>query len=234
MSYPQQGYPQQPQAPQGYPQQPPAYYPPAAPPPPSGSASPATAVIGLVLGLLAAAALIVVAVHLLTLLDGASLGDLPSQFTTVLVTKFAAAAILLVGALIVALRKVPGAVILALGGAAGVAAMLLDPVIMGSLNPRFGDFGEYLKDLFSFNGTDSTFGAIALITSPLVLILAILPHTLKWLRGSRADAVPQYAPQPGYSPEGYPQQGFGTPPGGFGQPPQQNYPQGQQGYPQGW
>lgn len=231
MSYPQQGYPQQPQ---GYPQQPPAYYPPAAPSP-AGSASPATAVIGLVLGLLAAASLIVVAVHLLTLLDGASLGDLPSQFTIVLVTKFAAAAILLIGALIVALRKVPGAVILALGGAGGAAAMLLDPVIMGSLNPRFGDFGDYIKDLFSFNGTDSTFGAIALVTSPLVLILAILPPTLKWLRGSRADAAPRYAPQPGYPPQGYPQQGFGTPPGGFDQPPQQqSYPQGQQGHPQGW
>jgi hypothetical protein len=220
MSYPQQGYPQQPQVPQGYPQQPTAYYPPAAPPPAPGSASPATAVIGLVLGLLAAAALIVVGVQLLNLVpDGVGLSDWPSEFTTVLVTKFAAAAILLVGALLVALRKVPGAVILALGGAAGVAAILLDPVVLG------GDFGEYLKAVFKFDGTESTFRAIALMTSPLVLILAILPPTFTWLRGSRADAVPQYAPQ----------QGFGTPPGGFGEPPQQqNYPQGQQGHPQGW
>lgn len=187
---PQQGY-QQPQGyprQQGYPQPQPGFYPPAEPP--GRAASPATAAFAAVLGLLAAAALIVVNIGLFNDLSdaGLGLGDVPGAYTTIVVIRFGAAVVLLLGAVLVLARKVVAAVILAIGGLAGVAAVLLYPVLLSGVGPGAGDFGEYLKAVFTFDGTTSTFTAIALIVSPIVLILAVLPPTLNWLRSGRADA----------------------------------------------
>lgn len=176
MTYPQQGYPQ------------PGFYPPAS------TANPATSAFAAVFGLLVAASLVVVNIDFFNHLGGAGLGDLPGSITTIVMIRFGAAAILLLGAVIVAFRKLPGAIILALGAVAGIAAVLLYPVMLGNALGRTVDFGEYLKLVFKFDGTSSTFSAIALMGSPLVLVLAIIPPTLKWLRGSRADAFAQ----PGY------------------------------------
>jgi hypothetical protein len=199
MSYQQQGYPQQ------QPQQ--GYYPGAYPPPvgPVPGANPASAIIAGILGLLVAASLVVVNIDFFGQLDGLTLSTLPSQFTVIVIIRFAAAAIALLGAVLVFARKVAGAIILAVGGLAGVAAVLLYPVVLGTLGRRFGDFGAYFDSLFKFDGAQATFSAIALIASPIALILALIPPTLRYLR---ASGVPAY--------------------------PQQGYPQQQQGYPQSW
>ncbi len=188
MSY-QQGYPQQPTYQGGYP-----------PAPTGGGSNPAAAVITAVLAIVAAAGLVVVNVKSLSdLPSGAGFGDLPSQFQTVVIIWFAAALILLVGAIIVFARKIAGAFIVVLGGLAGIAAVLLYPVILGNALGVKIPIGDYLEEVFKFKSTEATFTAIALIGSPLALILAILPPTLNYLRGSRG--VDQYPPQ-----QSYPQQ----------------------------
>jgi hypothetical protein len=91
--------------------------------------------------------------------------------------------------------------------------------------------GDYLKAIFKFEETQATFSAIALIASPLALILSVLPPTLKYLRGSsRSSGYDDYPQQPG---GGYPQ----TPPAGYAQTPNSGFSQPdlghpQQGYPQ--
>jgi hypothetical protein len=181
MSYPQ-GYP----PPQGYYQQPVVT-----------GANPATAVIGAVLGLLMAASLAVVNFDFLgDLRDGVGLSDLPKEVTIMVIIRFVAAGLAVIAAVIVLIRKVAGAIVLAAAGLAGVLAVLLWPVLLGNVNPRLGDLGDYLTGIFHFDSPQSTFSAIALIASPLVLILAVVPPTLKYLRGSAAF------PQQGY-PQGW-------------------------------
>jgi hypothetical protein len=203
MSYPQ-GYPQQ--QPQGYPQQQSQDYPqqqpayPGYPGQTGGGSSPAVAIIAALLALVAAAGLVVVNMKTLSdLPSGVGFGDLPSQFKTILIIWFAAALILLVGAIIVVARKIAGAFIVVLGGLAGIAAVLLYPVILGDALGVKIEMGKYLEELFKFKTTEDTFAAIALIASPLALILAILPPTLSYLRGrSGQDQHPQqtYPQQP--------------------------------------
>jgi hypothetical protein len=178
---------------QGYPQQQPVGTPPGGYPlPPARGGSPATAIIAAVLGLIAAAALVVVTIKRLSDASEIPFDKLPGPYKTVVFVWFAAALILLVGVIIVFFRKLAGAFITVLGGLAGIAAVLLYPVILGdSLGIKI-PMGDYLDAVFKFDGTESTFSAIALIASPLALILAILPPTLNYLRGSRAgEQIPQ-------------------------------------------
>lgn len=190
MSY-QQGYPQQ---------QPSGMYQGGYPPEAGGGSNPATAIIAAVLALVATAALVVVNFKRLSdLPSGIGFGDLPGPYKTVVILWFGAALILLVGVIIVFVRKLAGAFIVVLGGLAGIAAVLLYPVILGDALGIKIEMGDYLKEVFKFDGTESTFSAIALIASPLALILAILPPTLSYLRGDGAqDQYPQqsYPQQP--------------------------------------
>jgi hypothetical protein len=215
---------------QNYSQQPQGYYPEGYSS--GGGTNPALAIIAAVLGLVAAAALVVVAVDLLGKLEGVGFGDLPSEFQTTIIIDFVAALILLVGVIIVFLRKLAGAFILAIGGLAGIAAALAPPVLLKDFTGGEVDFGGYLEALFKFETTADSFAAVALIASPLALILAVLPPTLKYLRGSSRGGGGGYdsfdsggfpaQPQMDYGqPQGYPQQ-----PGGYPQQPQQGgYPQ---------
>lgn len=215
MSYQQQGYPQQqPQQPQqmgGY--QSGGY-------PAADGPSPVLAVIAGILGLVAAAAMVVSNVKVMNN-DGFSFSDMPGSFKTIFILRFAAALLLLIGTILVFLRKLAGAIMLVLGAVAAIAAVVLFPVLLKNDIPGL-DMGEYYKVLFKFKlGEEDLLGvgwsAIALIAAPLTLIAAILPPTLNYLKGSRSDV----------------DSGFGTPPGGY---PQQQQPQGygqQQGYGQG-
>lgn len=213
MSY-QHGYQQQPQ---GYP---------GSYPEPGGSTNPVLAVLAGILGLAAAAALVVLNINLLSILE-VGLGDLPSELLTIVIIRFAAAAILVIGAIVVFVRKLAGAVILALGGLAGIAAILLYPVVLSDAGVGFG---EYIEAIFKFDETQATFSAVALIASPLALIMSILPPTLNYLKGSSDDDFG------GYEGGGY------DGGGGYGQQyqqPQQPQQQQQQQYPgqgqgQGW
>lgn len=194
MTY-QQGYPQQQPQQQGMYQQ--GGYPPA---PTGGGSNPATAIIAAVLGLIAAASLAVVNFKRLgDIPSGVSFSDWPGPFKTVVILWFGAALILLIGVILVFVRQVAGAIITILGGLAGIAAVLLFPVILDDALGIKIDMGDYLEAVFKFDGTESTFSAIALIASPLALILAVLPPTFAYLRGNRG--ADQYPPQ-----QGYPQQ----------------------------
>jgi hypothetical protein len=124
-------------------------------------------------------------------------GDLPGELKTIVFLRIGAAVLLLIGAAIVFARKLAGAVILLIGAIAAIAAILLYPVLLSDLLPGV-DFGEYLKDLFKFAGTQETFAAVTLILAPLALIFAILPPTLGHLRGSRAAAAAAQPPAQAY------------------------------------
>ncbi|HEV2778283.1 MAG TPA: hypothetical protein VGX25_02685 [Actinophytocola sp.] len=183
MSY-QHGYQQQPQG--AYPGGPAGYS------EPERRTNPTVAIIAAVLGLAAAAGLVVAAVKNLEIVpDGLGFGDWPGEFKTLVIVRFAAAAVLLIGAVIVFARKLAGAIVLVLGGLAGIAGILLFPVL---LDLKIGDF---LEAVFQFDGAEATFSAITLIASPLALILAILPPTLSYLKGSTATRHDGFAQQPG-------------------------------------
>jgi amino acid permease len=196
MSY-QQGYPQQP--PSGVYQQ--GGY---APEMGGGGGNPATAIIAAVLGLVAAASLVVLDIHFFNdeIPDRISFGDLPGEFKTLVILRFAGAAVLLIGLILVLFRKVAGALVLVFGALVALAAILLYPVLLKDYVPGL-DFGEYIKEVFKFDATPATFSAITVIASPLALILAVLPPTLNYLRGSQGGE--QY-PQQTYPQQGYPQQ----------------------------
>jgi hypothetical protein len=188
MSY-QQGYPQQ--QPQGDWQG--GGYPTAD----GGSTSPVVAVIAAILGLAATAAFVVITTDFFNELEGISFGDLPGEMITIAILRIAAAALLLIGAIVVFFRKLPGAIILAFGGLVGIAAIVLYPLLLADYFPGLG-FGSYLEELFTFNGAQATFGAIALIASPLALIFSILPPTLNYLKGSPASSYEGYPQQQGW------------------------------------
>jgi hypothetical protein len=183
MSY-QHGYQQQPQG--AYPGNPGGY-------PEPQRANPTTAIIAAVLALAAAAGLAVAAFKNLEIVpDGIGFGDWPGEFKILVIVRFAAAAILLIGAVIVFARKLAAAFVLVLGGLAGIAGILLYPVLVDGL-----EFGVFLEAVFKFDGAEATSSAIALIASPLALILAILPPTLSYLKGSAASGYDGYPQQPG-------------------------------------
>jgi hypothetical protein len=208
MSY-QQGYPQQ--------QPPTGLYQGGNPAPPSRGANPAMTIIAAVFGLVAAASLVVLDVHLFTdeMPRGKGFGDLTGEYKTLVILRFAAALILLTGIILMLARKLAGAILLIIGALAAMAAILVVPVLLKDVFDALGlGFADYLDDLFKFANVQQTFAALALVTAPLALIAAILPPTLRYLRGSGGGGdFPQYPQQT------YPQQG----------PPQQGQPQG---YPQ--
>jgi hypothetical protein len=158
--------------------------------------NPVTAVIAGIFGLAAAAALVVINIDFFgTMSDiGASLGDLPGELTTLVIIRFVAAALLLLGAVLLFARTMPGVVILALAGLSGVAAVLLYPVLLSSAADV--EIGAYLEALFTFESAQAAFGALALIMSPLALLFAVLPPTLTFVRGSRSNDH-GYPQQPG-------------------------------------
>jgi hypothetical protein len=189
---------------QGYPQQPTAMYQGGYPAETRG-ANPATAILAAVLGLVAAASLIVINVHFFSnFMGNLGLSDLPGAMQTLIILRFAGAVVLLIGVILVLFRKLAGAILLIFGALIGVAAILLYPTLLKDYFPGL-EFGEYVKTLFKFNGPQTTFAAITVIAAPLALILSILPPTLNYLRGSREDDHPQF-PQQTYPQQGYPQQ----------------------------
>ncbi|CAM4071179.1 hypothetical protein KIPE111705_39075 [Kibdelosporangium persicum] len=224
MTYPQQGgYPQQP-----YPQHQQPY-----PSAPAGGGNPATAIIAAVLALAVAAFEIVVLVNWLDVI-GSRFSAVPADLMVTLVVQALATLLLIVGAIIVLLRKTAGAVLTIIGAILALVGFFLEPILGFE-----GQVGRFLESVFEFGESGATFRALILIGAPLVLIFAALPPTFKYLRGNRNDYPQQYPPSGGYPQQGYqadpssggfPQQGYPANPnsGGF---PQQGYPQ-QGGYPQ--
>lgn len=181
---------------QGYPQQTqnffqPGYQPslPEPFPEPEPRTNPATAIIGALLGLTAAATLVVVALEVLTSLpEGFGFGDLPGGTRTLLHLRAAAAGVLVIGAILVLVRRLFGAVLLLLGAGGAIASVVLYPALLAEAGSDIG-LAAYLKTVFRFQTTEATFTALTLIVSPLALIFAILPPTLRHLR-SRSSGGP--------------------------------------------
>jgi hypothetical protein len=191
MGYP--GYPQQ-NWQQG------GYYPPG--PPPTNSGSPALAVIAGIVGLVVAGVLATQTFLLLS--DVSEAPELPGGWTAMVVLHFVVAGVALLGAVLVFARQVVGAFLLLVAAVLTVAVLVLDPAMaegvwasmLGAL-PEFdpsGDYGNYFKAMMEFGNEQATLRFIALVLGVILLVIAALPPSLRWLRGSR--------PQ-GYS--GYPQ-----------------------------
>ena len=185
MSY--QGYPQQPQwhggggGYGGYPQQPPR------------STNPATAIIAGILGLGLVAALTVAAVDFTDSIANGNLGDLPGEFLTILIGLYAIAAIGLIGAILVFVRKVAGAFLLLTAALLTLVLILLEPTLIEGAVGKGPSFGDFFEDMFKFDSGFASGQAIGLIIAPIVLIFAIIPPTLKYLKGS-ANKYPGYDP----------------------------------------
>jgi hypothetical protein len=219
MSYPQGGYQQQPQQPWqqggqqgggqqggygqqggqqgGYGQGGGGYNYPA-----QSSGNAATAIIAGILGIVAAILVVISAIKYTTSLgDGVSLGDLPGEFTTIVISLYAAGVICVIGAIITFVRKIAGAFILVFGAIVVAAAILLQPALVSSAVEGLGgaapSFGDFFSELFKFDDTVSACEASALICAPLILIFAVIPPTLNWLRSSGAAAHGGYQQQQG-------------------------------------
>lgn len=187
--------------------------------------SSAAAIVGAILGLVTGVLAVLAGIGIInSFVQGpVELSDLPGQVMTAIIGLFAVGVVLIIGAILMFARKVAGAFLILIGAILTVAVILLEPVLFQSIEGASSaafEFGEYFKAMFTFGGDAAGAAsggyvmwmgcqAIALVAAPIALIVAVIPPSLNWLRGSSAGA-----------------QGYG---GGYPQQPQQ----GGGGY-QGW
>lgn len=192
MGYP--GYPQQ-----NWQQGGGGYYPPGRPLIDAGS--PALAAAGGIVGLGVAGVLGTETILLLSDLDAAP--DLPGGWTAMIVLHFVVAGLALLGAILVFARQVAGAFVLMTSAVLAVAVLLLDPVMaeevwfsmLGAL-PDFtpsGNYSAYFQAMFEFGNEQALLRFITLVLGVILVIIAMLPPSLNWLRGSRGQG---YSPYP--------------------------------------
>jgi hypothetical protein len=194
-SYPQQGYPQPGYPQQGYPQHngfPGGnQYPPMQPPAPSG----ATAITAAVLaglggfahffgGLIAAFGLATIMSEM-TADSSAAIGDGAwTWLVTIVVLNVVSGLLLLIGTVLLLLRKVAGRWLVI----AGCAVSILSTLINFSLTPsNIGDY-EYNRGV----GPDS----VGLFFAVATIVLVVLPSTAAWISAKRNVAAPPYYPPP--------------------------------------
>lgn len=174
------------------------YYPPGRPLVDPGS--PALAAVGGIVGLGVAGVLGTETILLLSDLDGAP--ELPGGWTAMIVLHFVVAGLALLGAILVFARQVAGAFVLMTSAVLAVAVLLLDPVmaeeVWGSMLGALPDFtpsssyGNYFKAMFEFGNEQAVLRFIALVLGVILVIIAMLPPSLNWLRGSRGQGYSQY------------------------------------------
>lgn len=171
---------------------------------PSGSAG--LAVTAGILGLVLAGCLGYATIDMLgDIPDGA---DMPGGYTALFVLHFLVAGLGLLGAILVFARQVAGAFVLLGTGLLAVVAIVVDPLmaeglfffLLGDLPTTppsaTGDFGLYWETMFEFGNEQAVMFAVSLVLGVILLIIAALPPSLNYLRGSSRG-------QAGY---GYPQQ----------------------------
>lgn len=187
-SYPQQGYPAQQHDFDSYRRQ----------------GSPVLAIITAVLGLGMAGTLVWQNLALLDLIGDAA-SEMPGGWTAMIIGHFVIAGIALIGAVLVFAWLIAGAFILLISAVLTIGALLTAPIIAEdvglSLATSPSDFSGisssaelYFHQLFEFEFDNSQatlrFGALAL--GVILLIIAVLPPVLNWLRKPRKD---DYSPQ---------------------------------------
>jgi hypothetical protein len=203
MSYQQQGggHPRQ-----GYPTQQ-AYQ----PPPPQHDfdsyrrqGSPTLAVFAAVLGLGVAGTLVWQNLALLDLIGDAS-DQLPDGWQVMIIGHFVLAGIALIGAVLVFARQIAGAFVLLTSAVLTIGAVLAAPVVAEDVGLSMvsspADIGTvssstelYYSQLFEFefDNSQATLRFAALAVAVLLLIIAVLPPVLNWLKKPRQD---DYRPQ---------------------------------------
>jgi hypothetical protein len=171
---------------------------------PSGSAGlPVTAGI---LGIILAGCLGYATIDMLgEIPDG---GEMPGGYTALFVLHFLVAGLGVLGAILVFARQVAGAFVLLGTGLLAVVAIVADPLMAESLwvfllgdlptSPpsATGDYALYWETMFEFGNEQAVLFAVSLVLGAILLVIAALPPSLNYLRGSRAQAGYGYPQQP--------------------------------------
>lgn len=178
---------------QGYPQQPPWH---------GGGrrTNPATAIIAAIVGLGIAGMLSYLNIDLLRRLQDTT--ELPGELTTMIILRFAVAAIALLGAILVFARQLAGAFLLIAAAVLAIVVIVIEPTIfefaaatmIGSLPEvtSTSATGAYFEAMFEFGNEQAVLRALSLFAAPVLLLLSVLPPTLNYLKGSSPGQVPQY------------------------------------------
>jgi hypothetical protein len=186
VSYPQQNWQQ-------------GYYPPARP----VQGSPALSVVGGIVGIGVAGVLLTQTIMLMS--DLSEVPAVPGGWTTMHILHFVVAALGLLGAILVFARQVAGAFVLMAVAVLGIAVLVLDPVMaeglwfsmlgaMPSAEPT-GDYSAYFEYMLEFGNEQAVLRFVALVLSVILLIIAMLPPSLNWLRGGRNQGHSPYPQQ---------------------------------------
>lgn len=158
--------------------------------------SPVLAIISAIVALGITGVLVWQTIELLDLTDGA---DLPGGWTAMIIAQFVIGGIALIGAILVFARVLAGAIILMLSAILTIAVILTAPLIaesvavtmIGTLDavPTVGPAEFYFQELFKFEfeNSQTTLRFSALALGVILLIIAVLPPSLKWLRRPRQD-----------------------------------------------
>lgn len=125
-----------------------------------------------------------------------SLGALPGWVLVDLAAYLGAGLVLLLGALTTLFRATAGAVLLGLGALLAIGALLTEPLSVGVPLARFTDA------MFTHGGFAMVDRVGLAALAVLVLILAFLPPTLRYLR-YRTPVVGMWAGQEAYSSRGW-------------------------------
>lgn len=146
-----------------------------------------TALTAAVLGLLLTFPLVYVpSEQFIAIPSGFSVGLLPIGVLAELGLYSGAGLVMLVGGLVTLFRGVAGAVLLIVGSALAVAAVVAEPVL--GYSDGYRAFFDYLT---SFRDLPGTARAVGLCGALLVFVLAVLPGTFRYLR-HRAPAAETY------------------------------------------
>lgn len=135
--------------------------------------------------------------------DLSEVPELPTGWLVMNVMHFVVVAFALLGAVLVFVRQVAGAFLLMTAAVLTVAVLLLDPALaedvfftmLGAL-PDFapsGDYANYFKAMFEFGNEQAVLRFVALALGVVLLVIAVLPPALNWLRGSDRHAPHPYA-----------------------------------------
>lgn len=182
------GYPQQQQNWQAYMAQ-------AYPEPRLRRGSPALAILSAIVGLGIAGTLVWQTLELLDLTDDV---ELPGGWSAMVIAHFVIAGIAFIGAVLVFARLVAGAFLLMLSAvltigvvlaapliAEGVAVLMVSAIPTDATSPETLYFHELFE--FEFDNSQATLRFAALALGVILLITAMLPPSLKWLRRPRQN-----------------------------------------------